>query len=169
MRNIELKVKADISKILDYFTRIKMIHTASLVQKDTYYLLGKMRLKIREEQNRNYIVYYMRKNDLESKDSKYFILGINNSFLGFTKKILNSILGTKRIIEKQRDLYIYRNTRIHLDRVKNLGEFLELETVVKDENNYAFYQMEQREVINLLGLDLLPKIAYSYSDLVKAN
>ena len=39
-------------------------------------------------------------------------------------------LKVEAVVEKKRLLYMYDNTRIHLDEVKGLGKFLELETLV---------------------------------------
>ncbi len=69
------------------------------------------------------------------------------------------------IVEKKRILYMYKNTRIHLDEVKNLGFFLELETVVKGiSKSEAIKEFE--EVVNFLELDVKKQIKKSYRDLL---
>ena len=140
-------------------------YAGCLKQKDTYYLVGVSRLKVREETNQTHVIYYKRANTEQSKDSRYFIVSVPKSVTGVVKTVFKSVFGSKKVVEKQRDLYVHENTRIHLDSVKNLGEFLELETVVGDERKYADYTKEHEDVINMLGLNLYPKIAMSYSDL----
>ncbi len=69
------------------------------------------------------------------------------------------------IVEKVREIFIYKNTRIHLDEVKNLGKFLELETVVKNISQDEA-KLEFEEVVKLLNLDVKNQIRKSYRDLI---
>ena len=69
-------------------------------------------------------------------------------------------------MEKQRALWIYRNTRVHLDRVEGLGDFLELETVLADIDS-AEGTAESEEVINLLELDRESFISVPYLELLR--
>ena len=80
------------------------------------------------------------------------------------EKYLSDILSIETVVEKKRDLYIYKNTRIHLDTVINLGSFLELETVVVSEDHDV--QAEFDEVVKLLHLDFKNQIRCSYRDLI---
>ena len=74
------------------------------------------------------------------------------------------------IVNKKRDLFIYKNTRIHLDDVKNLGTYVELETVFNTNQIEEELITEHNFVIKSLGLDTLEKIPNSYSDLmIKKN
>ena len=87
---------------------------------------------------------------------------------------LERSLGTRLAVEKRRRLYLWGNTRIHLDRVADLGPFVELETVVEHfpgaaAERQAAAEAEHRRVIALLGLDQLPAIAGSYGDLLAAS
>jgi len=167
MRNIELKAQVDYVSMLNRINTLKPTCLGTLFQTDTYYLLGNRRLKIRKETNKTELIYYKRENKEDSKDSHYFIFKLNSLLFYCTKKILTFLFGIKKVIEKQRQLFIYKNTRIHLDRVKDLGEFLELETVVRNEEIYSEYQREQMEVISRLKIADYHKVAYSYSDLTK--
>jgi adenylate cyclase len=77
-------------------------------------------------------------------------------------------------VEKRRRLYLWGNTRIHLDRVAALGPFVELETVVEHfpgtaAERQAAAESEHRRVIALLGLDQFPAIAGSYGDLLAVS
>ena len=68
------------------------------------------------------------------------------------------------IVKKKRELWLYKNTRIHLDIVKNLGSFLELETLVIKGKKDA--QKRFDDIIALLHLDLKKQILASYRDLI---
>ena len=62
-------------------------------------------------------------------------------------------------------MWIYKNTRIHLDDVNKLGKFLELETVI-DGINLINAKKEHEKVIKLLNIAQCKKIKKSYSDLL---
>jgi len=44
--------------------------------------------------------------------------------------VLSKALGQKGIVRKKRMLYMVGQTRVHVDRVENLGDFMELEASV---------------------------------------
>lgn len=165
MKNIELKLKIESFETLLPKIQREAKFTGTLHQTDTYFLLGSKRLKVREEENKSELIYYVRKNTENSKDSVYYVFRLNRRFVSFAKKALGAIFGTKKIVKKRRDLYLYENTRIHIDTVKDFGNFLELETVVKDEKQYADFAKEQERIISLLGLREYQKISCSYSDM----
>ena len=167
MINLEIKIRVFNSdeikkKVLD----IQAKFLGTLFQVDTYFIVGDRRLKLREEKNKSYFVYYKRPNILGSKFSKYYIVNIPVSFSKIIKKVASFIFGIKIVVNKKRDLFIYKNTRIHLDKIDELGEFIELETVfVKNLTEYELKE-EHYFVINYLGLNDLEKIKESYSDLI---
>ena len=71
-------------------------------------------------------------------------------------------------VEKVRILYAYGSTRIHLDTVQGLGTFVELEMVIGEATSLKDAGAEHQAVITALGLDVLPPVATSYSDLLIA-
>lgn len=46
--------------------------------------------------------------------------------------MLSSALGVIGTVKKRRRVYIVDRTRVHLDRVESLGEYMELEVVLED-------------------------------------
>ena len=44
-------------------------------------------------------------------------------------RMLSAMLGVWRVVRKRREIALYQNVRIHLDRVEGLGTFIELEAV----------------------------------------
>lgn len=166
-RNLEIKVKVnDFEKYRDKILDIKAKNFGVLIQIDTYFIVGKYRLKLREEGKQNYLVFYFRKNIKSSKESKYFIIYVNKILLVVVKKIFLVLFGEKIIVNKKRELFIYKNTRIHFDSVISLGNFIELETVFKDGTKDNDVKDEHNFVITNLDLDNLEKVAVSYSDLI---
>jgi predicted adenylyl cyclase CyaB len=66
-------------------------------------------------------------------------------------------------VEKLRNVYLSNNVRVHIDIVKNLGKFLEIE-IIYDNFSHAVKQMAA--LVSTLGLDESRFIKVSYSDLL---
>jgi predicted adenylyl cyclase CyaB len=82
------------------------------------------------------------------------------------KKIeLEHVLGTLAVVDKKRELWVAGHTRIHLDSVKKLGKFLELETVVSNISDELAYK-EHKQVIKNLELNKYKKYSQSYGDMI---
>ncbi len=134
-----------------------------MVQIDTYFSPPKGRLKLREVDNREAcLVYYERPDITDSRYSHYQICDIPNPTA--LKQIMSMVLGVKVVVEKQRELWVFGNTRIHLDEVVSLGEFVELETVISDQAE-ADAQTEHQLVKDVLGIQDQDLVSGSYSDL----
>lgn len=166
-KNLELKVKLEnFRDILKDITSFGAKEADILYQVDTYFLIGKKRLKLRDMNGEFQLIYYSRPDIQESKLSRYYVFRFTNYHGKIVEKILNVFFTTRAIVSKKRILYLYKHTRIHLDEVQNLGKFLELETGFdKKEPRYDFYH-EHNIVVNALGLSRYEKIRSSYSDLV---
>lgn len=165
MKNIELKLLiGNFNKIITNLKKIGARHVGRFRQTDAYYNCQAGRLKLREINNKNFeLIFYKRPDINNSKISYYQILDINKKQMKIVKSILTDVLGVNNVIKKIRDLWIYKNTRIHLDKVEKFGKFLELETVVDDDIKKA--RAEHKKIINLLNLLGYKKYAKSYSDL----
>ncbi len=167
MINLEIKVHIlDIEEIKKKVLKIKAKPMGILHQIDTYFIVGNSRLKLREEKDKNQLVFYRRPNTLYSKFSKYYIINISIYFFSIVKKLLALIFGVKVVINKKRDLFIYKNTRIHLDEVEKLGEFIEVETLFKKNIKEKKLKKEHYFILKFLGLNDLKTVRESYSDLM---
>jgi len=96
--------------------------------------------------------------------SDYHLLEIDNTD---ANKYLRRFLDVQTIVNKKRELYLYNDTRIHLDYVRGLGCFLELETRVINgltdaEKRFSF-------MMDLLKLRDKKEIRASYKDLLLAK
>ena len=164
-RNLEFKAKA---KSLDFLhedlTRLKAKYVQSMYQIDTYFNVPKGRLKLREVENYEAtLVYYERPDAAESRYSRYQLCDIADGTA--FKQMMSDVLGVKVIVEKNREFWTYGNTRIHLDEVVNLGGFIELETVIRDQSE-AEAKAEHKlvkETLQISDADLIP---VSYSDML---
>jgi len=164
-KNLELKVKVgNFEDILQNVVFLDAKKRDTLYQLDTYFLTGNKRLKMRNARDESQLIYYLRSNMEESKLSRYYLFKFTNRQAMMVEKILRTFFNVKAVISKKRTLFIYKNTRIHLDEVDNLGNFLELETVFKKNGSQSNFYNEHQLVINALGLHKYKKIKSSYSD-----
>lgn len=165
MKNLEIKV--EVENLDDIKNRLAFgVHKGTLEQVDTYFLLGETKIKIREEKIVSELIVYFRKMKKGTRESRYYRLPLTPHSFFIIKNILRFILGVKVQVVKKRDLYIYKNTRIHIDTTDSLGSFVELETVCKDPVRHTEYCDEHEEVKQKLSLGEYKTIAGSYSDLL---
>jgi len=161
-KNLEIKVKLSSHKeVQEILKKNKISFEELLLQKDIYYKVNKGLLKLRIENDKQTLIFYDRNEKSKKRWSDYHLLEIDNTD---ANKYLKRFLEVLTIVNKKRELYLYKNTRIHLDYVKGLGSFLELETRVvnglKDaEKRFAF-------MMDLLKLRDKKEIRASYKDLL---
>lgn len=166
MKNIELKIKIDkISALERSLIRIGAKRVGVLIQIDIYYYSKSGRLKMREINNKEFqLIHYLRPDSSTHKISQYQIVEFDKISGKTMENILQDVLGVMVVVKKKRILWMYGNTRIHLDKVEGLGEFLELESVVKD--GVAAARKEYDYLMKVLNLNSYPKEKKSYSDLL---
>lgn len=159
--NLELKIKTySHVPIIKILKKHKVEETRKLKQKDIYYSYKKGLLKLRIENGSFYLIKYLR-DEVKKRWSNYEILKLEGKN---PEKYLSTLFNTEVVVKKVRRLFIYKNTRIHLDKVEGLGDFLELETVVREDKRKA--SKEFKEVVELLKLDLSKQINASYKNLL---
>lgn len=165
MKNIELKIKVKNFKTIEKPLKLLgAIKHGVLNQKDTYLNCSKGRFKMRETNNKIFeLIYYKRLDKMTNKLSKYSIVSLDRTRFKQLEVILETSIGIKAVVLKSRILWLFKNTRIHLDDVKGLGKFLELETVLKKIKKPEG-EKECLEICKLLELNEFQKIKESYSD-----
>jgi len=149
---VELKAKIDnIDKVREKILKLNAKFIGKFHQIDTYFNVPKGRLKLREVEGKPYaqLIYYERENIATPKKSEVFILEISNpeEFKEKTEKIL----GVKSVVDKVREVYVYRETKIHLDSVKRLGFFIEfeketLESEIEETRSFLEKLMKKLEI-----------------------
>jgi adenylate cyclase class IV len=75
----------------------------------------------------------------------------------------HSVLGR---VQKTRWLLLKDQTRIHIDRVLGLGDFMELEVVLKDGQTDVEGMLIAERLMTDLGLAGAPRLAGAYLDLL---
>jgi predicted adenylyl cyclase CyaB len=132
-------------------------------QVDTYYRVAEGRLKVRETRTRAELVWYFRCNTLRSKRSDVVMLTLRD--VASVKATLARTLGVKVIVDKVRRVYLRENVRVHLDRVKGLGDFVEIDSVGAA-GDFPRLQRQAEEMARDLGLQARDLVRGSYSDLL---
>lgn len=159
--NLELKLKiASFNKTAILLKQIGADYKGVLKQKDVYYRIKPGLLKLRIENNSYCLIKYLR-DERGKRWSNYKLLFLKGEN---PETYLSEIFDIDAVVEKKRKLYLYKNTRIHLDEVKRLGKFLELETIVNENKSDAHERFN--EIVNLLKLDKTKQIKASYKNLV---
>ncbi len=164
--NYEFKARAtDLSGLEQKLKKLNPIFKGEDHQIDTYYNVPKGRLKLREGNIENALIYYERENSLGAKQSDVLLYKHNPD--KSLKEILIKLFGIKVVVDKQRRIYFIDNVKFHFDIVTGLGLFVEveaidetgtigLETLKEQCNRYFSY-------FNLKKSDFVDK---SYSDLL---
>ncbi|MGD0979766.1 MAG: class IV adenylate cyclase [Candidatus Bathyarchaeia archaeon] len=107
--------------------------SGSFHQIDTCFRVPKGNLKIRETEGQASaaIIFYERPNIPHIKKS--YVMLIQAQPGDIAKELLTKFLPTKVIVEKIREIYILKETNVHLDQVTRLGNFIGLEQPTPDE------------------------------------
>src|SRR6478609_10739771 len=165
-RNIELKASdPDPERSLAVVKGLGAHDRGIIRQRDTYFRVNTGRLKLREEEPGGAtLVQYDRVDADEARESRYRLIPVDDP--AALCAALESSLGTLAVVEKERHLLLWQNVRIHLDRVKDLGNFVELEGVATADSDLAD---ELDRVTRLTeALEIAPEriLRNSYSDQV---
>ena len=122
----------------------------TLDQEDVFFTVPRGRLKLRTQNGSAELIYYFRENTTGPRESNYLRLPIPDP--SATRKMLAQVHGERGIIRKTRWLYMAGQTRIHLDRVENLGDFLELEVVLRNGQSLEEGRPIARDLMAELGI-----------------
>lgn len=166
-RNIEIKARMrDFSGTRSLAESLSDEPAVLLKQQDTFYHVPKGRLKLRAVQPGGaQLIYYQRSDRAEPRLSEYVTSKVEDPLA--MNALLSAALGITGQVRKERWLCLVGQTRIHLDRVEGLGDFLELEYVLQDGEQEAEGLKVVRELADRLGIQDEDVIAGAYADLLQ--
>ena len=137
-------------------------------QEDVFFPCPAGRLKLRIlSPEEGYLIFYERPDVAGPKTSRYSI--VPTSEPERTLRILKSAYGIRAVVRKTRHLFVSGRTRIHIDSVENLGDFLELEVVLEEAEDEAQAESEARSLMRALKVDESSLIEAAYVDLLEAQ
>lgn len=167
--NIEIKAKTNDPEFIRSYLRNSRAEFKGIdLQTDTYFNVPSGRLKLREGNIENNLIYYERKNTAGAKESSFELVKVPDAKT--LKDVLTRSIGVKIVVKKKREIYFIKNVKFHIDEVESLGNFAEIEAsdlyadVSKEElqKQCDFYSGE----LNIKEQDL---VSVSYSDMLFAQ
>ena len=163
-KNLEVKIPVETIDGLN--DRVRMLgaeYVGEIQQKDTYFTVAHGRLKLREmNDSKSELIYYDRDETLGARWSEYHVFPVDD--VRSLKTVLSKAMKIKVVVEKRRQVFLYKTARIHLDQVTGLGHFLELEVMERDRSQEAHELLDF--LLEELSLKNVEKIRPSYSDLL---
>jgi adenylate cyclase, class 2 len=165
--NVEIKAKCNhVLLVREYL----LTHHARFVgideQTDTYFDVAAGRLKLREGNIENNLIYYKRQNQAGPKESHFTLVKIEDA--AGLKEVLSQSTGIKVVVHKKREIYYIDNVKFHIDEVPGLGSFVEIEA-----GNRFAEQMTQEQLkiqcefyLQAFGINPDELMEESYSDML---
>ena len=134
-RNVEIKARvADLSAVRAAVEPLSDQPMETLDQTDVFFRVASGRLKLRIlVPDRGELILYHRPDRAGPKTSTYQVAPTSEPAV--LQAILSAVLPTLAVVKKRRWLYLVGQTRVHLDRVEGLGDFVELEVVLRDDQD----------------------------------
>jgi predicted adenylyl cyclase CyaB len=164
-RNIEIKARIDSVDAL--LTRARALADGEpelIEQDDTFFVVPQGRLKLRRFADGSAeLIHYHRPDTGEAKASDYVRVPVPDP--DALHAALARACGELGRVRKRRLLLRVGNTRVHLDRVDGLGDFMELEVVLRDGQTDAEGRQTAEALMSQLGLADAPRLGGAYLDL----
>jgi len=162
--NLELKARVrSLQDLAVVARRIGARKQWTRIQRDTYYDVPKGRLKMRESSAQPAeLIAYRRPDTRGSRRSRYDVFFVDRPRK--LKSMLSEALGVRTVVEKRRTLYLYQNCRIHADRVRGAGTFVEFEVLMTRGNRQASRLLNR--MIREFAVAPADVVGASYSDLL---
>jgi len=167
--NIEFKAKAkSVEKVRSFLMKNHSRHLGIDHQKDTYFNIQKEgRLKLREGNIENSLIFYRRENIQGAKQSDVNLVKLEaNSGM---REALRKSAGIKVVVDKKREIFFIENVKFHLDKVQGLGKFIEVEAI--DTGGISKDKLIEQcdHYIEKFEIEKNDFIQVSYSDLIMSK
>jgi predicted adenylyl cyclase CyaB len=165
--NIEIKARVhDFEQIKTRAEQLSDTPVQVLSQEDVFFNVEKGRLKLRTlAPDQSQLIYYTRPDQEGPKRSDYHLSRSPDP--QNLKRVLELAYGIRGVVRKTRYLYLVGQTRIHLDDVEGLGQFMELEVVLEQGQSDAEGQKIAEDLMSALGVERDDLIEGAYMDLLE--
>jgi len=164
--NVEIKARSKgIFRIRELLLQRNARFVGTDFQRDTYFKVKKGKLKLREGEIENYVIYYERDEIRGLKKSDVSLIKLDSQ--SELSNVMKKAFDVLAIVKKRREIYFIDNVKFHLDSIDGLGEFVEIEAkdeqmnlgITLLENQCKFYmelfKIEFKDLINKSYLDLI--------------
>jgi predicted adenylyl cyclase CyaB len=166
-RNVEIKARIDsIDAVLPLALALADGQPEAIAQDDTFFTcpIGRLKLRVFAD-GHGELIAYQRPDATGPKTSDYAITPVADP--DSLRATLARALGLGGRVIKQRTLLLVGRTRIHLDRVEGLGDFMELEVVLRDGESADDGVAEAHDLLRRLRLDATRLVSGGYVDLLR--
>lgn len=167
--NIEIKAHVrDFEEIRRRAEKLSNTPIEVIPQVDTFFNTPHGRLKLRVlAEDKGQLIYYTRPDQEGPKRSDYHLSLTSDP--ENLKRVLELAYGIRGIVRKTRYLYLVDQTRVHLDDVEGLGQFMELEVVMREDQSDAEGQLIAEGWMAALGVERNDLLEGAYMDLLESS
>jgi predicted adenylyl cyclase CyaB len=167
-RNIEIKARiAGVEALRPLAAGLADTGPTIIEQDDTFFACAHGRLKLRDQSGAGAeLIFYQRADASGPKESFYLRVPVADP--DAMRELLQLAHGQTGRVRKRRVLFLAGRTRIHLDAVEGLGEFLELEVVLREGESAAAGIAEAGRIMAQLDVTPQQLIQGAYVDLLTA-
>ena len=168
-RNIEIKARLHDANLA--FAKAKALADSGptqIFQDDTFFNCPNGRLKLRAfSSSEAELIFYQRPNSPGPKESNYSLVAVQRP--DSLREVLRLAWGELGRVRKTRNLFLLGRTRVHLDSVEGLGDFLELEVVLRENEAAEEGKRIATELLDRLGIRPENLVEGAYLDLLKSS
>ena len=166
-RNVEIKaVVAEPESLRRSVAAIADSGPTILRQTDTFFDVAAGRLKLRESEGHPAeLIFYARPDRTQPAGSVYLTASVPDP--GAFRHKFGDVFGIRGVVIKDRALYMVGRTRVHLDHVEGLGDFMELEVVLEDREKEPVGILEADTLRRQLGVSDRDLVDGAYIDLIE--
>lgn len=167
--NIEIKARCATPARIRELLRARNAEFRGLDRQiDTYFNVPRGRLKLREGNIENNLIYYEREDQEGAKQSQVSLLPVSPG--STLKDILTHALGVLVVVDKRREIYFVDNVKFHIDDVTGLGSFVEIEALdLSGILGQEKLRQQCHTFLDLFAITPAELVAVSYSDLLLAG
>lgn len=135
-------------------------------QVDTYFKIPSGRLKLREGNIENSLIYYDRENKKDAKKSDVTLY--KSTEIASLKAVLVAALPILIVVEKKREIYFIDHIKFHIDTLTSLGSFLEIEVIdANDAMDISEMRQQCERYMKLLDVQKEDLMEHSYSEMLQ--
>jgi predicted adenylyl cyclase CyaB len=168
MKLIEIKARcSNPSKVRQLLLQQPNIQFIGVdAQVDTYFKIPSGRLKLREGNIENSLIYYDRENKKDAKKSDVTLY--KPTEVVSLKAVLLAALPTLIVVKKKREIYFIDHIKFHIDTLTTLGSFIEIEVLdATDAMDITKMKEQCQWYMELLDIQKEDLMENSYSDMLQ--
>jgi adenylate cyclase class 2 len=167
--NVEIKARTEkAGEIREFLAHAGAEFKGVDEQTDTYFNVQNGRLKLRQGNIENNLIFYQRRDESRPKESDFDLLPVTDTYS--LLDMLAKALGIKIVVHKKREIYYIDNVKFHLDALEHFGEFVEIEASNK---NHPVPLEKLHEQCNMymkeFGIKSEDLVELSYSDILRKS